>query len=137
MECRLVLNCRTDIELTSDDMSGILHQRLKYKKYREVKTKYGKTIFYLFFQKEEDTYAALRAAKSMKGISLARYCPYYHEESERLFRPFPPQSIIDQCRFAFGKYLDKFASPVRRSYKIIPSCIFCIGSFQNVHKSSI
>lgn len=112
METRLVLNNRADIELTPDYLSGILHQQLKYKKFREVKTKTGKSIFYLYFQREEDTYAALRAARSIEEISLARYCPCYHEDCETLFRPFPSQIIIDQCRYAFGKYIDKFATVV-------------------------
>lgn len=129
MEYRLVLNKRTDIELTSDYMCGILHQQLKYKKYREVKTKNGKSVFYLFFQKEEDTYAALRAAKSIKEISVARYYPNHHEDYEALFRPFPPQSIIDECRFAFGKFLDEFSSLVRRTYIIIINYIFLYRTF--------
>lgn len=121
MECTLVLNNHTATELSSHDMCGILHQQLKYKEYRKVKIKYGKPVFYLSFQKEEDTYAALRAAKSIEGISLVRYCPNHHEECETLFRPFSPQIIIDQCRYAFGKYLNKFANLVRRSYTIITS----------------
>lgn len=121
MECRLVLNNHTATELTSDYMCGILHQQLKYKKYREVRRKNGKSVFYLFFQKEEDTYAALRAAKSIKGISLTRYYPNHYEQCETPFRLFPPQIIIDQCRYAFGKHLDKFANLVRRCYTIMTS----------------
>ncbi|CAF1276075.1 unnamed protein product [Adineta steineri] len=108
MECRLVLNNLTDRDLTNDYMRGLLHQQLKYQKYRRVPARNGKSIFYLFFQKEEDTYAALRAAKSIKEISLMRYNPLNPMISELPFRPFPPQHIIDICRYAFRKYLDKF-----------------------------
>ena len=121
MEYRLVLNNHTATELSSDYMCGVLHQKLKYIKYREVKIKNGKTVFYLFFRKEEDTYVALRAVKSIEGISLARCCPNHHEECETLFRPFSLQIIMEQCRYAFGKYLNKFADLVRRSYTTITS----------------
>ena len=93
-------------------MCGIYHQRLKYFKFRRVTTKTGKSIFYLFFRKEEDTYAALRAAKSIKGISLVRYHPTNHISCELPFRPFPPDNIIKICRYAFRKYLYRFDSVV-------------------------
>lgn len=112
MECRLVLNNRTDAEITHNCLCGLLHQQLKYKKYRRVPTKNGKTIFYLFFQNEEDTYVALRAAKSIKGISLVRYHPLNPTDSELPFRPFPPQQTINLCRYAFRKHLDKFDNVV-------------------------
>ena len=112
MECRLVLNNRTNTDLTNDHMCGLLHQRLKYYKYRRVPAKNGKSIFYLFFRKEEDTYAALRAAKSMKEISLVRYNPSNPIVSELPFRPFSPQHIIDICRYSFKKYLNKFNNVV-------------------------
>ena len=53
MEFRLVLNNRTNIDITNDDMCGIYHQRLKYFKFRRVTTKTGKSIFYLFFEKKK------------------------------------------------------------------------------------
>lgn len=112
MEHILVLNNRMDAKISNDDMSGIFHQCLKYYKFRRVTTKTGKSIFYLFFRKEEDTYAALRTAKGMKGISLVRYHPMNHAECELPFRPFPPNNIINICRHAFGKYLDRFDSVV-------------------------
>ncbi|CAF4370734.1 unnamed protein product [Rotaria socialis] len=108
MECRLVLNNRTDNEIKNKDMSGILHQQLKYFKFRRVTSKTGKSIFYLFFRKEEETYFALRKAKSIKNISLARYRPPNSIESELPFRPFPPKQFIDLVNAAFGKYIDRF-----------------------------
>ncbi|CAF3809730.1 unnamed protein product [Rotaria sp. Silwood1] len=108
MEYRLVLNNRSDVEITNNDMSGKFHQQLKYYKYRRVPSKNGKAIFYLFFRKEEETYAALRAAQSIKEISLVRYYPSDHINSESTFRPFPPQQIIDICRYAFRNRLDNF-----------------------------
>ena len=112
MELRLVLSNRTNIDITNDDMRGIHHQRLKYFKFRRVKTKTRKSIFYLFFRKEEDTYAALRAAKTIKGISLVRYRPSNHISHELSLRPFPPNNIINICRYAFRKYLDRFDTVV-------------------------
>ena len=112
MECRLVLNNRTDVEITNNDMSGIFHQQLKYYKYRRVPSKNGKAIFYLFFRKEEETYAALRAAKSIKEISLVRYYPSNPVDSESTFRPHPPQQIIDICRYAFRNRLHNFDNVV-------------------------
>ena len=85
MECRLVLNNSTDVEITNNDMSGIFHQQLKYYKYRRVPSKNGKTIFYLFFRKEEETHAALRTAKPIKEISLVRYYPSNPVDSEPMF----------------------------------------------------
>jgi len=112
MECRLVLNNRTDVEITNNDMSGRFHQQLKYYKYRRVPSKNGKAIFYLFFRKEEETYAALRAAKTIKEISLVRYYPSNPIDSESTFRPFPPQKIIDICRYAFRNRLHNFDNVV-------------------------
>jgi hypothetical protein len=114
MEHRLVLNNRTNTDITNNDMCGIFHQRLKYFKFRRVPTKTGKAIFYLFFQKEEDTYAALRAAKAIKEISLFRYRPTNPIDYELPFRPFPPNHIINICRYAFRKYLDRFDTVVRK-----------------------
>ncbi|CAF4068105.1 unnamed protein product [Adineta steineri] len=108
MEHRLVLNNRTDTDITNNEMCGIFHQRLKYSRFRRVPTKTGKVVFYLFFHKEEDTYAALRAAKAIKEISLVRYRPMNPVECELPFRPFPPNHIINTCRYAFRKYLDRF-----------------------------
>jgi hypothetical protein len=112
MECRLVLNNRTDVEITNNDMSGRFHQHLKYYKYRRVPSKNGKAIFYLFFRKEEETYAALRTAKSIKEISLVRYYPSNPIDSECTFRPFPPKQIIDICRYAFRNRLHNFDNVV-------------------------
>ena len=75
MQWRLVLNNRTDNAISDKDMCSLFHQHLKYYKFRRVPTKTGRSIFYLFFHKEEDTYAALRASKAMKEISLVRYRP--------------------------------------------------------------
>ncbi|CAF4058128.1 unnamed protein product, partial [Rotaria sordida] len=111
MERRLVLNNRTNNEITDNDMCGWFHQQLKYFKYRRVPSKNSnnnKPIFYLFFRKEEETYAALRAAKSIKGISLVRYHPSIHMDSESPFRPFPPKQIINLSRYAFSNRLNKF-----------------------------
>jgi len=112
MECRLVLNNRTDVEITKNDMSGRLHQQLKYYKYHRVPSKNGKAIFYLFFRKEEETYAALRAAKSIKELSLVRYYPSKPIDSESTFRTFPPKKIIDTCRYAFRNRLHNFDNVV-------------------------
>jgi hypothetical protein len=112
MECRLVLNNRTETDITNKDMCGIYHQHLKYYKFRRVPSKTGKAIFYLFFRKEEETYCALRAAKAIKEISLARYRPSNPIPSELPFRPFPPKQIIDLPRYAFRKHVDKFANVV-------------------------
>ena len=112
MECRLVLNNRTDCEITNNDMSGRYHQQLKYFKYRRVLSKNAKAVFYLFFRKEEETYAALRAAKSIKEISLVRYYPSKSIGSESTFRPFPPKKIIDTCRYAFRSRLHNFDNVV-------------------------
>ena len=112
MECRLVLNNRANAEISNEDMNGRFHQLLKYFKYRRVPSKNGKAVFYLFFRKEEETYAALRAANSIKEISLVRYCPCKPIETEPVFRPFPPQKIIDICRYAFRNRLANFENVV-------------------------
>lgn len=123
MEHRLVLNNRSEYNIPNNVLSGQLHQDLKFFKFRRVPSKMGKTIFYLFFRKEEDTYYALRAAKSMKDISLVRY---RHRESATLplersndialsetqYRPVPPQDIVDLIRHNYSNYLDKFVSKV-------------------------
>ena len=112
MECRLFLNNSTDTVITDKDMGGVYHQHLKYYKFRRVKTKSKKSIFFLFFRREEETYFALRAAKAIKEISLVRYRPSNLINYEPPFRPFPPQQMIDLCRYALRKYLDQFANVV-------------------------
>jgi len=114
MQWRLVLNNRTDNAISDKDMCSLFHQHLKYYKFRRVPTKTGRSVFYLFFHKEEDTYAALRASKAMKEISLVRYRPSNPIDYEQPFRPFPPANIINICRYAFRKYLDRFANVVKR-----------------------
>ncbi|CAF3460156.1 unnamed protein product [Rotaria socialis] len=139
MECRLVLNNRTDDEITSNDMSGRFHQQLKYYKYRRVPSKNGKAIFYLFFRKEEETYAALRVAKSIKEISLVRYYPSNPINSKSSFRPFPPQQIIDICRYTFRSRLVNFENVMNTSISITLPMIatttttiqFSVGHEQN------
>ncbi|CAF4233946.1 unnamed protein product, partial [Rotaria magnacalcarata] len=108
MEHRLVLNNRTNADITNDDMCGIFHQRLKYFEFRCVPTKTGKDVSYLFFRQEEDAYVALRAAKTIKGISLVRHYPKNRISYELPFRPFSPNNIINICRYAFRKYLGRF-----------------------------
>lgn len=112
MECRLVLNNRTDSDITNEKMCGYYQQHLNYYKYRRIPSKTGKSVFYLFFRKEEQTYFALREARAMKEISLVRYRPLHSIDYEEPFRPFPPKSIIDPCRYAFRKYIDKFDTVV-------------------------
>lgn len=114
MECRLVLNNRTDNEITNEDMSGWYHQQLKYYKFRRVRSKSGKSVFYLFFRREEDTYRALRTAKSMKEISLVRYLPSVSVPVESPFRLFPSQQVVDLFRYAFSCHLNEFINVVRR-----------------------
>lgn len=133
MEHRLVLNNRTDTDITNSELCGILHQSLKYVKFRRVQTKSGKAVFYLFFRKEEDTYAALRAAKTIKHISLVRYRPAKAIEYELPFRPFPTRCVINLCRYAFRKNIDKFDSVVREQI----SCILigiCVSSRRSFSK---
>lgn len=114
MERRLVLNNRTETEITDNEMSGWFHQQLKFYKFRRVPTKTGKSIFYLFFRTEEDTYAALRAAKSMKQISIVRYRPYkpIDIDVESSYRPSAPDTIINLCRYSFRKHVNKFLNVV-------------------------
>ena len=112
MEHRLVLNNRTTTDISNNDMCDIFHQHLKFFKFRRVPTKTGKAVFYLLFRKEEDTYAALRAAKMIKEISLVRYRPNDYIDQELPFRPFPPNRIINICRYAIRKYLNRFDTVV-------------------------
>ncbi len=73
MECRLVLNNHSESDISNHILGGILHQKLKYYKFRRILSKIGKPMFYLFFRKEEDIYYILRAAKSINNISVVRY----------------------------------------------------------------
>ncbi|CAF4391892.1 unnamed protein product [Rotaria magnacalcarata] len=121
MECRLVLNNCSNFDITNSALSGMLQQQLKYYKFRRVPTKTGNAVFYLFFRKEEDTYYALRAAKSIKEISLVRYrhynitaAPIRHPDdippSEIQYRPVPSKKVVDAIRFNFTKYYARFAN---------------------------
>lgn len=123
MQHRLVLNNRSEHDIPNSLLSGQLHQDLKYYKFRRVPSKTGKSIIYLFFKKEEETYFALRTAKSMKSISLVRY---RHREStvpplqrpddipmsEMQYRPVPPQDIVDLIRHNYSNYFDRFVNKV-------------------------
>ena len=123
MECRLVLNNLSADDISNSDLSGLLQQQLKYYKFRRVPTKSGKSIFYLFFHREADTYNALRTARSMKNISLVRYrhhnpvaapiCrPDDVPSSESYYRPVPTQRTVDTIRYSIRKYYDQFRSKV-------------------------
>lgn len=123
MECRLVLNNLSGDDLPNSDLSGLLQQQLKYYKFRRVPTKTGKSIFYLFFRKEADTYYALRAARSIRNISLVRYrhlnpvaapiCrPDDVSPSELYYRPIPTQQTVDTIRYSVRKYYDQFQNKV-------------------------
>ena len=123
MECRLVLNNLSADDISNSDLSGVLQQQLKYYKFRRVPTKSGKSIFYLFFHREADTYIALRTARSIKHISLVRYrhhnpvaapiCrPDDVPSSESYYRPLPTQRTVDTIRYSIRKYYDQFRSKV-------------------------
>ena len=123
MECRLVLNNCSNFDISNNALTGELQQQLKYYKFRRVPTKTGKAVFYLFFRREEDTYYALRTAKSIKNISVVRYRHYNTTAapirrpddiplSEMQYRPVPPKNIVDTIRYNFTKYYDQFANKV-------------------------
>ena len=110
-------------DIPNSKLSGELRQQLKFYKFRRVMSKTANPVFYLFFKKEEDTYHALRVAKSIKTISLVRYrhqninpAPLLRPDdiplSEMQYRPIPPQNIIDIIRYNFRRYFDQFASKV-------------------------
>ncbi len=63
MERRLVLYQLLDMDLTNKDMGEKMKQDLGYIRFRRVPLKTRKSIFYLFFQREIDTYKTLLAAK--------------------------------------------------------------------------
>lgn len=123
MHYRLVLNNRLEHDIPNSVLNGQLRQDLKYFKFRRVPSKTGNSLFYLFFRKEEDTYYALRIAKSMRNISLVRY---RHRESavpplqrpddilisEMQYRPVPSQDMVDLIRHNYTNYLDKFVTKV-------------------------
>lgn len=123
MERRLVMYQLFGTNLTNKEMCGKLKQDLKYVRFRRVSSKEGNAIFYLFFQREMDTYKALLAAKQMKNISLKRYQhrnaalpppSHLHEfpSDEIEFRPFHPKEISNTTRYALTKHFEKFASKV-------------------------
>lgn len=124
MECRLVLNNRSGLnDIPNSTLTGELRQQLKFYKFRRVLSKTGNPVFYLFFRKEEDTYHALRIAKSIKTISLVRYrhrdinpAPLLKPDdvppSEMQYRSIPSQNIIDIIRYNFRKYIDQFGTKV-------------------------
>lgn len=117
MECRLVLYSRSSNPITDHDLKGQLHQDLKHFKFRRVPAKNGKTVIYLFFRREEETYFALRKARSLPGISVVRYRPSLVVPYEHPFRPSPPQRIIDIIRFGLQQHVKKFLQVVGKSKK--------------------
>lgn len=123
MECRLVLNNRSRVDIPNDVLRGQLQQQLKYYKFRRVQTKAGKAVFYLFFRKEAETYYALRTAASMNDISLVRYLhpnsiaaplrrPDDIPPSEMHYRPVPTKTIVDMIRYNYTRYFDRFSNKV-------------------------
>ncbi|CAF1289199.1 unnamed protein product [Adineta steineri] len=120
MECRLVLNNCSEHDIPNSVLSGELQQKLKFYKFRRVQTKAGKSLFYLFFKKEQDTYYALQAGKLIKNISLVRYrhrnmtpAPLCRPDeilpTEAQYQPVPSQRTVDAIRYNFSKYIDKFS----------------------------
>ena len=122
MEWRLVLNNRAHTDVTDNELKGILHELLKYFKFRRLPLKNGRTIVYLFFRKEEETYCAVRAAKSMKNISLVRYRPTSPICLEPVFRLFPPQSMIDLVRYAFRNRVTWLINVIQEPEWILKRC---------------
>ena len=127
MECRLVLNNRSESDIPNSILCGQLQQRLKYYKFRRVHTKIGKCIYYLFFRREEETYYALRAGKSIKDISLVRYrhrnmipAPLGRPDeilpTEAQYQPVPSRRTVDVIRYNFSRYIDRFSDKVRVHY---------------------
>lgn len=123
MEHRLVLNNRSTSDIPNSRLCGELRQQLEYFKFRRVPTKTGKGLYYLFFRKEQNTYHALRAAKSINDISLVRYChrniipaPIYRSDEivpvESEYHPVPSKRVVDAIRHSFTKYYDRFATKV-------------------------
>jgi len=123
MERRLVMYQLKTTDLTNKDMEGKLQQDLGYACFRRVQSKTGKSVFYLNYQREMDTYQALRVAKGMKTISVVRYrhrnptLPppknlYEFPPEEITFRPFHPKSLSDITRYAFSNHIEQFASKV-------------------------
>lgn len=124
MECKLVLNNRSRLnDIPNSMLCGELRQKLNYYKFRRVLSKTGNPVFYLFFRREEDTYHALRVAKSINMISLVRYrhrninpAPLLKPDdippSEMQYRPIPPQNIVDIIRYNFRQYIDQFVNKV-------------------------
>ena len=123
MENRLVMYQLNDTNLLNSDMSGKIRQELGFDYFRRVSTKKGKSIFYLFYARETETYDALIAAKKNKSISLSRYQPRN--------RNLPPPAHSDDCsredvsfhenhcpkivnflRYSFTKHVEKFSSRV-------------------------
>jgi hypothetical protein len=123
MECRLVLNNLSKQDLSNEFLSGPLKRQLNFYKFRRVPTKNGQSVFYLFFYREEDTYQAIRASKSIKNISLVRYRhtnpntappsrPDDIPPSEMIYRPVPTKRIVDIIRNHLSKYFDQFSTKV-------------------------
>ncbi|CAF3895403.1 unnamed protein product [Rotaria sordida] len=123
IEYRLVLNNWSSSDIPNSVLCDQLQQQLKYYKFRRVPTKTGKALFYLFFQKQEKTYYALRVAVSIKNISLVRYrhrnaiSPAIHRPddippSELQYYSVPSKNIVDMIRYDFTKYYDRFANKV-------------------------
>ena len=123
MECRLVLNNCSEFDIPNSVLLGRLQQQLKYYKFRRVQTKAGKSLFYLFFRKEEETYYALRAGKNIKDISLVRYRhhsvipapldrPDEISPTESYYRPVPSRRIVDAVRYNFSRYIERFSDKV-------------------------
>ncbi|CAF1466121.1 unnamed protein product [Rotaria sordida] len=123
IEYRLVLNNWSSSDIPNSVLCDQLQQQLKYYKFRRVPTKTGKALFYLFFQKQEKTYYALRVAVSIKNISLVQYrhrnaiSPPIHRPddippSELQYYSVPSKNIVDMIRYDFTKYYDRFANKV-------------------------
>jgi hypothetical protein len=127
MECRLVLNNRSESDIPNSVSSGPLQQQLKYYKFRRVHTKFGRCIYYLFFRREEDTYYALRVGKSIENISLVRYrhrnmipAPLCRPDdilpTEAQYQPVPSRRTVDAIRYNFSRYIHRFSDKVRVHY---------------------
>ncbi|CAF1314361.1 unnamed protein product [Adineta ricciae] len=121
MEHRLVLNNRSESDIPDRVLCGQLQQQLKYYKFRRVHAKDGKDIYYLFFKREEETYYALQAGKSIKNISLVRYrhrnmtaAPVCRPDeilpNEAQYQPVPSRRTVDIIRYNFSRYIDRFSN---------------------------
>ncbi|CAF4544279.1 unnamed protein product [Rotaria socialis] len=104
MECRLVLNNRSTVDIPNDVLCGQLQQQLKYYKFRR-----GGNILRFSNCSFNERYLSCSISSSNSIVDPLRR-PDDIPSSEMHYRPIPTKTIVDMIRYNYTRYFNRFSN---------------------------